>query len=298
MAKRKPARATRQKPLRGAKAAQPRTRARAAAGRARSKAPTRTRKAAAPKGAAGRRATSVRRKPARPAAPKHSTRTAAKRPAAKSPSRPVANKAKAAKAPRPVLQRASTKRRVQKTAAPSPVRAKAPVKALAKAPIAPVAKAPEPTPQAQPIAPARARSVARPTAPTRRAPSLDRARRTVQDDQILDAPSAPVDLDRSPLAIRAGRDEQRQRIARHTETSPELTGGDVDADWESAYSTGDEAPGGDNPTPDQDLVDEIGHAIGLEYDDDEELEGEEKILRRDRDRWELDPASSDDFDDR
>jgi hypothetical protein len=121
----------------------------------------------------------------------------------------------------------------------------------------------------------------------------------VQDDQILDVPAAaPLDLDRSPLAIRAGRDEQRQRIAKHTETSPELTGGDVDADWESAYTTGDEAPGGDNPTPDQDVVDEIGHAIGLEYDDDEELEGEEKILRRDRDRWELDPASSDDFEDR
>ena len=166
-------------------------------------------------------------------------------------------------------------------------------------PSTPVAKTPEP--QAQPaVVAAKPQRAARPrpSAPVRRATSLDRARRTVQDDAILDAPAAPLDLDRSPLAIRAGRDEQRQRIARHTETSPELTGGDVDADWESAYTTGDEAPGGDNPTPDQDVVDEIGHAIGLEYEDDEELEGEEKILKRDRDRWELDPASSDDFDER
>ena len=77
-----------------------------------------------------------------------------------------------------------------------------------------------------------------------------------------------------------------------------LTGGDVDADWESAYSVGDEAPGGDNPTPDQDIVDDIGRAIGIEYQDNEELKSEEKVAQRDRNRWELDPASSDDWEDR
>ena len=77
-----------------------------------------------------------------------------------------------------------------------------------------------------------------------------------------------------------------------------MTSGDVDADWESAYSVGDEAPGGDSPTPDQSVVDEIGLAVGLEYDDDEELGTEDKLLKRDRERWELDPGSSDDFDER
>jgi len=90
----------------------------------------------------------------------------------------------------------------------------------------------------------------------------------------------------------------QQRIAEHTETSPAMTAGDVDADWESAYSVGDEAPGGDNPTPDQDIVDDIGRAVGVEYQDNEELKGEEKITRRDAHRWELDPASSEDWDDR
>ena len=66
----------------------------------------------------------------------------------------------------------------------------------------------------------------------------------------------------------------------------------------SAYSVGDEAPGGDNPTPDQDLVDDIGRAVGVEYQDNEELKGEAKIIKRDRNRWELDPASSDDWDER
>ena len=51
-------------------------------------------------------------------------------------------------------------------------------------------------------------------------------------------------------------------------------GGDVDVDMESAYFSGDETPGGDNPTPDQDVVDDIGRALGVEYQDGEELRGE------------------------
>ena len=90
----------------------------------------------------------------------------------------------------------------------------------------------------------------------------------------------------------------RERYDEHTETGPALTGGDVDADWESAYSVGDEAPGGDNPTPDQNIVDEIGGALGVTYQDTEELRATEKIDARDRHRWELDPASSEDFGER
>ena len=48
-------------------------------------------------------------------------------------------------------------------------------------------------------------------------------------------------------AVRTGRRQLKDRYDEHTETSPALTAGDVDADWESAYSVGDEAPGGDNP---------------------------------------------------
>jgi hypothetical protein len=79
---------------------------------------------------------------------------------------------------------------------------------------------------------------------------------------------------------------------------PSLTGGDVDVDLEDAYFTGDEAPGGDNPTPDQDIVEDIGRALGVEYQDNEELKAVEKVEERDRKRWELDPASSEDYKDR
>ena len=42
----------------------------------------------------------------------------------------------------------------------------------------------------------------------------------------------------------------------------------------------------------------IGRSLGVEYDDDEELQGGEEIKERDRHRWELDPASADDFKER
>jgi hypothetical protein len=95
-------------------------------------------------------------------------------------------------------------------------------------------------------------------------------------------------------SARAGHDELRAEMRLHTEASPELTAGDVDAKWQDAYAVGDEAPGGDNMTPDQDRVDDIGKAMGVVYDDDEELMGGEEINERDAHRWELDPASKED----
>ncbi len=136
-------------------------------------------------------------------------------------------------------------------------------------------------------------------AQARTAPALNRARRTIgAEGDVVPTPPSSLNLDRSASAARTGRRELHEKLAKHTETGPALTGGDIDADWESAYSVGDEAPGGDNPTPDQDIVDDIGKALGVEYEDNEELKGEKKISDRDKNRWELDPASSDDYDDR
>jgi hypothetical protein len=119
-----------------------------------------------------------------------------------------------------------------------------------------------------------------------------------KDEDIVPTPPSTLDLDRTASAVRTGRARLADAFRDHTETDPTIAGGDVDADWESAATVGDEAPGGDNPTPDQDIVDEIGRAVGLEYQDNEELGGEGKLEARDRRRWELDPASSDDYKDR
>ena len=64
---------------------------------------------------------------------------------------------------------------------------------------------------------------------------------------------------------------------------------------EELYKVGEEAIGGFNTTTDDDLVDEMGEAAGLVYQDDEPLHTTEKVEERDRHRWELDPASSEDY---
>lgn len=74
----------------------------------------------------------------------------------------------------------------------------------------------------------------------------------------------------------------------HTETTPALTGGDIDADWERAGSSGEEAVGGTVATPDQDMVDELGRALGVEQPADAEVRTSDEILReRDRHYWHL-----------
>jgi len=51
--------------------------------------------------------------------------------------------------------------------------------------------------------------------------------------------------------------------------------------------------GGSTPTPDQDRVDELGEAVGVTYEDTEPLDIDDKLNKRDKQRWELDPRSAD-----
>ena len=82
-----------------------------------------------------------------------------------------------------------------------------------------------------------------------------------------------------------------QRLRNNTAASPRDSGGDLYADWEDVNDSGSETVAGDNPTPDQSLVEENASAIGVTYEDNEELEFLEKIEKRDRDRYELDENS-------
>lgn len=81
------------------------------------------------------------------------------------------------------------------------------------------------------------------------------------------------------------------RLRNNTAASPRDAGGDLDADWEDVNASGSETVAGDNPTPDQSIVEENANAIGVSYEDNEELEFIDKIERRDRDRFELDENS-------
>jgi hypothetical protein len=60
--------------------------------------------------------------------------------------------------------------------------------------------------------------------------------------------------DRNDRTVEIGGERMAEKLRDHRETSPTLTGGDVDADWTDADDVGEEAVGGGNPTPDQSIV--------------------------------------------
>ncbi len=194
-----------------------------------------------------------------------------------------------------------TRRTASKTvrkATRKPVRARAARPAGRARKAAPRQKKAAPRKKA-PVRKARAKAPARRTAVARPTPAaLSRERRRLTDEETV--PSPPSTLDYTPRASSAesGHQMYHQRQREHGEAGSPLTGGELDSDWNDAYSSGEEAPGGDMPTPDQDVVEEIGRALGVEYEDAEELKGAEKIESRDRHRWEYDPASAEDYKDR
>jgi len=102
---------------------------------------------------------------------------------------------------------------------------------------------------------------------------------------------------RTPATRRDRREEGEERgrtvgllrdLIEHHETGPAASAGDMDADWRRAQSSGEEAVGGSVPTPDQDVVDEIGHALGVEQPMQAPLRTSGEILEdRDRRYWDF-----------
>lgn len=72
----------------------------------------------------------------------------------------------------------------------------------------------------------------------------------------------------------------------------EILAGDPDDEVLANEYNGENTPGGSSPTPDQNEVDEIGRAYGLQDEDSGELHsGGEVLERRDRHRSELSPPA-------
>jgi len=126
----------------------------------------------------------------------------------------------------------------------------------------------------------------------------------IDADQFLDVYEAKIEsFEPSPEVLEEFVDAAKlasgcqllmKELREHHSKSPKLSAGDVDAAWDRA-DVGEETVGGSSPTPDQDVVDQIGVAVGLVYADNEPLDTEEKIAKRDYCRWELDPASSEGY---
>jgi len=94
----------------------------------------------------------------------------------------------------------------------------------------------------------------------------------------------------------ADPEELLERLDQNTNTSPAESGGDIDARWEEADSTGEEAVGGSQPTPDQSDVEANAHAMGIEFKYNHRLDFAENLEKRDRNRWELNEESKEDGD--
>lgn len=161
---------------------------------------------------------------------------------------------------------------------------------------APAKKAASRRAPARKAAPKRARAKASVTRP--KPVALQRERRRLREEDAIPGAPSTLGYESKASSAESGHQKYHQHMRDHTKEDPALTGGDIDVDWNDAYSSGEEAPGGDTPTPDQDVVEEIGHALGVEYEDAEELKGAEKIEARDKHRWEYDPASAEDYRDR
>jgi hypothetical protein len=113
-------------------------------------------------------------------------------------------------------------------------------------------------------------------------PAPDQEINAEREDEIAHVPMAPQEL--------------LERLHEHHSSSPEDSGGDIDATWEDVNDSGSEAVFGHNPTPDQSNVEENAHAMGIDYEDNEPLDIIGKIEKRDRDRYELRENSKTDED--
>jgi hypothetical protein len=99
-------------------------------------------------------------------------------------------------------------------------------------------------------------------------------------------------------AVRVGLEDQSAQAGAKVRpdeprmaSGPPTTAGDPDALQGQAKVVGEEAIGGTTPTPDQSNVDEIAAAVGIDAQAEQPVNVTGEMLRRDRDRYELDPDS-------
>jgi hypothetical protein len=128
----------------------------------------------------------------------------------------------------------------------------------------------------------------------RRKPSRDRARQALPLlPAVEDAVPKPLSSATAVAAeaMRTGALPTFPARRRNEIPSEEAmrVGDPDDSTFDNEYS-GDELPGGDSPTPDQNGVDDIGRAYGLQEEDNGVLRTASEVLeRRDRRRTELRP---------
>jgi len=124
----------------------------------------------------------------------------------------------------------------------------------------------------------------------------------LEEEDLGDLPQAVTEsygtgVQELPGYVAGGR-TMRDRQREFNEADATLTGGDIDANYEQAAADGDESVGGTVSTPDMDIVDELGAAVGLEMNERSFLRTNDMLEERDARRWELEPTSSEDYTER
>lgn len=118
-----------------------------------------------------------------------------------------------------------------------------------------------------------------------------RARHTSIEDPVIPEGEIPI-IDNLVIygVTLAEEEDEEYNVVKHI-----LAASEMETRMHEAEATGEESVGGHAPTPDQDIVEELGEAAGIEFQDNQPLHTHEEVwAKRDRRRWELDRRSADD----
>ncbi len=129
--------------------------------------------------------------------------------------------------------------------------------------------------------------------------SSDVQREGQSEEELLEEFNTREDVDPIFLGL-CDRDTGMRRILSKLKTialsGSDVTGGDLDDNWYQAEVVGEEAVGGQTPTPDQNVTEQLLQAMGIGAVDGELVQVKEKLEHRDLLRWELKPESAEDSD--
>ena len=130
-------------------------------------------------------------------------------------------------------------------------------------------------------------------------PSLSLHEEVAETEEVLSADNTNLEDAEQILSDLVeqsyGIEPALSKLAASMPSASDVRGGDVDDNLYQAEVVGEEAVGGQTPTPDQNVTEQLLQAMGISSVDGEPVHTRETFEERDQVRWELDPLSSEDY---
>lgn len=104
-----------------------------------------------------------------------------------------------------------------------------------------------------------------------------------------------IELEAEDLIEEEGELRQALDEFKATVIDADVTGGDIESNAYQAEVVGEEAVGGQTPTPDQNVTEALQKALGISSEDGESIRTTMKLEWRDHHPWQLNPESSEDY---